>query len=284
MIIRGAKALDHDTILDPSAQLPNLASHQGEFMDLFSLNTSTNTSTHDRSSDGTVPAPEFSDNAAGKADAATQLMRLNMALREYLQRMNMSSGNTQSPLLIPTPPDDVPPVAWDPKQTWSLDLGRLLTMTEEFKTIVDQLGIDFPGSNDRKTKPSDQSQIPIAKGTSTVGSHRQPYDHSTALLVLSCYVCLKETQNRALSILQNLAERKSSCAGDLTEILPNLSIGGFSLAGRPGLQLTVMTTLCKEVFNSIRHSGIDGKTSQQMDWAIFEACLAEKAPVLDKGG
>lgn len=282
MIIRGqgTKALDHDSILNPSAQLSALASNQGEFSDVFSLST---TAIRDRSSGGDVPALDSSENAAGKADPVTQLTRLNMALHECLQKMNTSFGNTQSPPLTPMTQDDLQPVALDPRQPWSLDLGRVLTMTEEFKTIVDQLGIDFPGSksNDRKSQSCSLNQGP--KDTSTAAPHRQPYDHSTALLVLSCYVRLKETQNRALSILHHLAKAKSSCAGDLPEVLPNLAIGRFSLAGQPGLQLTVMITLCEEVFSSIKHSGIDGKSSRQMDWAIFEACLAEKSSALDDG-
>lgn len=138
-------------------------------------------------------------------------------------------------------------------------------MTEEFKAIVDQLGIDFPGSKACKKISASLNQNHVDKGTRANGSCRQPYDHSTAFLVLSCYLRLKDTQNRALSILHQLMDRNSSCEGGLPYILPTLAIGEFSLAGRPGLQFTVMITLCEEVFGSIGHPGIDGKKSQQMD-------------------
>lgn len=234
--------------------------------------------------DGTPFRTGVSDHEAKKAECPAdghlvtieQLSRLNLILYKHVANIPTAQDNTRPSPAIPTLPDDPSILTSMSPPSINLDIGHLLSMTHEFRTLADQLGVQFPGTRPAGTPASGPPAYPRKNTDGKILEPGAPFDHSTALLLLSCYMRLKQAHGRALRILHQLLERQSS--GDLAmpELLPDLVIDGFSLAGHGSLQMGLVVTLCEQMFNSIGHPTLDGRSKDDMDWGSFGACLTEK--------
>lgn len=199
----------------------------------------------------------------GHLSTITHLSRLNLALYKHLANMNMARDKTPPIVPIRTSPEDPSAANSKPAGATNLDIGQLLSLTDQFKTLLDQLLLacsQHPHAESQSStasRPKTTSSAPNQRNVGSSGSDsisgaspREPYDPSTALLVLSCYLRLKQVYGRALRILHQLLGRERE-SEDLPELLPDLVIEGFSLAGHQHLQLGVMVQLCEQMFNSI---------------------------------
>ncbi len=165
-----------------------------------------------------------------------QLSRMNMALYEHISQLN--TINTSG----------------------SLNIGRLLSITHEFRALADRLGLPLPGASDK-----------------SFASAPLPCDQSTGLLLLSCYLRLKQAHGRTLVLLQEMEQllEKKPVDDRGPEVLPDLVVDGFALAGHAGLQLRIMKQLCEGTFGIIGSIPVlDGNTATIMDWASLGHCLA----------
>jgi len=176
----------------------------------------------------------------GHLSTITHLSRLNLVLYKHLANMNMARDKTPPTVTNPTSPEDPSTANSRPAGATNLDIGQLLSLTDQFKTLLDQLLLvcsQQPHASSRSStatpRKTTSSTLSRGKSSSSRGaSPREPYDPSTALLVLSCYLRLKQVYGRALRILHQLLGRERE-SEDLPELLPDVVIEGFSLAGHP---------------------------------------------------
>lgn len=214
--------------------------------------------------------------ADGHLVTIEQLSRLNLILYKHIANMPTAHDNTRSSPAIPAPPDDPSILTSKSPPSMNLHLGHLLSMTQEFRTLTDQLGVQFPGTSLADTPISGPPANRRGNTDGKILAPGAPFDHSTALLLLSCYMRLKQAHGRALQILHQLLERQSLGNPSMPELLPDLVIDGFSLAGHGSLQMGLVVTLCEQMFSSIGHPALDGRSTGDMDWGSFAACLTEK--------
>lgn len=262
------RSIDTSPLFNPSPLLPNPGGPDGAFSSYSPFLSPF----HDEllAGHGTsipnAPCPLREDGREenqtdGHLATIEQLSRLNLVLYKHIANMDTANDDHRPASVIPTPPDDASAISTPPPT--NLDLGHLLSMTHEFKTLADELGLQFPGVS------------PRTAGTN-IGSPHAPFDHSTALLLLSCYMRLKQAHGRAQRVLRGLLERQAAGDRRVPELLPELVVDGFALSGQAGLQVGVAVALCEQMFNSLGHLAFDGRSADDMDWLSFGACLTEK--------
>lgn len=194
----------------------------------------------------------------------TKLLRLNLALYKHLTQMN--AGQRESPPPVMTPVSLESPSTPSPKPAMvpRMMIGRLLSLTDEFSTLLGHLGLlarihKIPGSGSDTASPYGSVSSTTTSGnasrcsrsrSSPEASQWKQHDPCTALLVLSCYLHLKQVHARSRLALNQLLSRDVE-PEDLPELLPGLVIEGFSLAGHGRLQLGMTAKLCEQMFNSI---------------------------------
>lgn len=205
----------------------------------------------------------------------TKLSRLNLALYRNLRQMNTDQGKSPSPVMTSVPLESPsipnPKVGMVPPGM----IGRLLSLTDQFTTLLGQLGLlaRVHGDHDSGTNiTSSHGSVPAAnrQGNPSQRDHSRgsfnayrwkQHDPSTTLLVMSCYLQLKEMHSHCRRVLDHVMSRDGEI-DSFTELLPNLVIEGFSLAGHGRLQLGMTAKLCEQMFDRIgRCLGLDDKVS-----------------------
>lgn len=202
-----------------------------------------------------------------------RLLRLNLALHKNLTQMNTDQGKSPSPVMTSVPLE--PPSKPKPEAPMVPTgmIGRLLSLTDQFTALLGQLG--FWAHTHRKHDSGNHtttshgfasaanslgnaSQRDRSRSDSKVSQWKQ-HDASTTLLVLSCYLHLKELHSRSRRVLEHMMSQDVESDG-LPELLPDLVVGGFSLAGHGRLQLGMTAKLCEQMFSSIGPClGLDDK-------------------------
>ena len=203
----------------------------------------------------------------------TKLLRLNLALYKNLTQMNTDQGKSPSPVMTSVPPEPSSIPNSEAAMVPTGMIGRLLSLTDQFTTLLGQLGflahihrIHDRGSDTTSSHGSDSaanslgtaSQRDRSRSSSTTPQWKH-HDPSTTLLVLSCYLHLKEVHSRSRRVLEHVMSQDAESDG-LPELLPDLVIEGFSLAGHGRLQLGMTAKLCEQMFSSIGPClGLDDK-------------------------
>lgn len=203
-----------------------------------------------------------------------RLLRLNLALHKNLTQMNANQSKSPSPVMKSMPSE--PPSKPNPQATMVPTgmIGRLLSLTDQFTTLLGQLGFLAYIQSNHNSGSDTASSHGSASAAHSLGnasprdershcsskvSQWKQHDPSTTLLVLSCYLRLKELHSRSRRVLEHMMSQDVESDG-LPELLPNLVVGGFSLAGHGRLQLGMTAKLCEQMFSSIGPClGLDDK-------------------------
>lgn len=210
------------------------------------------------------------DFSSAPSEAIDRLARLDTTLHRHLEHVILRSDKPSSepgaaPLARPTC-----------VTASSLGLGRLLSITQEFKAVIDQLGIRLASIIEQITGCNGAD--PAA---ATVNGHtRAPFDHSTAMLTLTCYLRLKEAHTQTLRVLRRMDEDQVNGNIDAPEFMSDLVVDGFPVAGHCKLQLGIALQLCEHEFNSVGPvPGLDdGFSSLGQD--NVAVCIFEKLGLL----
>ena len=203
----------------------------------------------------------------------TKLLRLNLALYKDLTQMNTDQSKSLSPVMtsVPLEPSSIP----NPKAALVPTgmIGRLLSLTDQFTTLLGQLGFLAHFHRTRDSGSDTTSPHGSVSAANSLGnasrrdrsrsgpnaSQWERHDPSTTLLVLSCYLHLKEAHSRSRRVLEHVMSQHVEPDG-LPELLPDLVIEGFPLAGHGRLQLGMTAKLCEQMFSSIGpYLGLDDK-------------------------
>ncbi|KAH8894207.1 hypothetical protein GQ53DRAFT_744943 [Thozetella sp. PMI_491] len=233
-------------LLSPSALVQDTVGSQ-RGADNPSASTRPSSETREMSSTDSGSATISEDAEPASLDVMDQLAKMNRILYEHASRL---AAATQA---LSTSKKTYRPVA-------QLGVGQILSVTHEFKALADRLGLPLPGSSDKRR-----------------AENSTPCDHATALQLLSCYLRLKKAQSRTMAMihsLEQLLERTPSTP--ILDMVPDLVIDGFSLAGHPGLQLELTKKICEERFAIIGSIPIfEGHVASTslLDWGDIGACL-----------
>ena len=146
----------------------------------------------------------------------TKLLRLNLALYKNLTQINTDQDNSPSTVMTSVPLEPALPPNRQAAAVPTGMIGRLLSLTDQFTTLLGQLGFlasihgNPDGGSDATSSGSAADglgQRDPSRSRSTASPHWKQHDPSTALLVLSCYLHLREVHSRSRRVVERAVSR-----------------------------------------------------------------------------
>lgn len=174
-------------------------------------------------------------------DWLKQLCDLNVALYQHPLYVKPNTGSMDGS--VASTPSDSPSHSSSRNTLSGLQIGRVLSMTYQLRSIAKQHASAYFSHY-----PSD-----TVSSIDPEGLAKQSQDRSTIVMILSCYMRLESIYTQALEALADI-KRRGPPPDESYQLMPELSVDGYSLGHSQNLQLNFVIQLCEQTLASIKES------------------------------